>query len=108
MSVLGPIADLAAPDLAMGNRLPHRREELVWVNTRLEYAMGVANQFFPAIPTHLTKTIVRIGDYSLKIGDRHDRVLIQRELLARNLIKRAAQFYLSRLGWIPGWGHRPE
>ncbi len=69
------------PDVAGGYGAVHVLKEFFGVVAGVEDAVIVADQLFARILADGAELFVYIGDGALHIGDGHDRVLVQSELL---------------------------
>src|SRR5580704_6506167 len=77
------------PHCPIGDGLVHLLEKLFWVVAGVQNAMILANQFILRILTDGAELIVHIRDGALDVGNRHDGMLIQSELLIGELFERS-------------------
>ena len=79
-AVLGAVAQLAAPDLAVRDRVPQAADVVLRVIRRVDEAMVLPEELLARILGDLTELVVDVGDDALLVRRRHDRRLIQRML----------------------------
>ena len=79
-AVLGPVADFAAPDLAAADGGPERAEEGGRVVPGVDDAVVLAEQLRAGVLGDRAELFVDVGDPPLRVGDRDDRVRVERSL----------------------------
>jgi hypothetical protein len=89
-AILGPIADVAMPDMPLGDSAPHFPVIVGGMFARLQDAMVLAEQFFPRIAADFAEMVVGESDAAGDIGNADNGVMIERVLQAQG-IARVAQ-----------------
>ena len=79
--MLGPILNLAVPDLPAPNGPVHLLKELLWMMSGIDDAVILPNQFLAGIPADGAELVIDVGDRALDVGDRHNGVLIEGKFL---------------------------
>src|ERR1039458_7968017 len=88
-TILGPVLNLAVPDLPARDGMVHLLEKLVRMVAGVEDAVILADQFILGILAYGAELIVDVSNSALDVGHRHDGVLIQSELLIVQLFERS-------------------
>ncbi len=76
-AVLGAVADLAVPHLAIRDGVVHLLEKLLGVVARVEDAMVLAQQLIPRVLADGAELVVYIGDGSLHVSRGDNSVLVE-------------------------------
>ena len=79
-AVLGAIPNLAAPDASVGDRDPQVPDELFRVICRIDDPVIVAEQLLARVLRDVAELLVGVGDSARRVGDGHDRGLIDRRV----------------------------
>ncbi len=104
--VSGAVTHLAMPYLARGNRFPHIAEQSGRILHRLDDTVVFANQLFARITADFTELVVGVEDGALRIGDADDGVLVEGELLVRQIAECRLQLALALLALPNQIGHQ--
>ena len=96
-SRLVAVADLAMPDHASGDHLPHLREEILALHAGVQDTVILVQQFFAAVTADLAQLVIGVDDVTRQIGGADNGVLIQGKLLVRQIGECSLQVALAFL-----------
>ena len=79
-TVFGFVFDFALPYFPLSNGRPQIADEFLWMVARIDDAVILPKQFLAGILGDGAELVVDVGDFSLRISDGDDGVLVERGL----------------------------
>ena len=96
-AVLGAVTEFAVPDLTAQNGLPESGVKRLVVQVGFDDAVVLLQQLLQRVAADLAHARIGVADVAVQIGGGHDGVLVQCELLVRQIGQGGMQVALALL-----------